>query len=59
MANGGGYGWALAAGFNAALAAISAKFFSTLVPRHQPTPSSLSTALTSIARFPFCIATAR
>ncbi|KAL6589370.1 hypothetical protein ACP70R_013105 [Stipagrostis hirtigluma subsp. patula] len=27
MANGGGYGWALAAGFNAALAAISAKFF--------------------------------
>jgi hypothetical protein len=27
MARGGGYGWALAAGLNAALAAISAKFF--------------------------------
>jgi hypothetical protein len=34
MANGGGYVWALAAGFNAALAAISAKFFATLVPCH-------------------------
>ncbi|RLN43083.1 hypothetical protein C2845_PM01G00400 [Panicum miliaceum] len=33
MANGGGYGWALAAGFNAALAAISAKFFATLSVR--------------------------
>ncbi|KAJ1298996.1 hypothetical protein BS78_01G497200 [Paspalum vaginatum] len=30
MANSGGYGWALAAGFNAALAAISAKFFASL-----------------------------
>uniref|UniRef100_A0A0E0K879 EamA domain-containing protein n=1 Tax=Oryza punctata TaxID=4537 RepID=A0A0E0K879_ORYPU len=27
MARGGGYGWALAAGLNAALAAVSAKFF--------------------------------
>ena len=44
MANGSGYGWALEAGFNAALAAISAKFFATLVPRYQPTASSLSTA---------------
>ncbi|XP_039830547.1 uncharacterized protein LOC120691531 isoform X2 [Panicum virgatum] len=34
MANGGGYGWALAAGFNAALAAISAKFFATLLLKY-------------------------
>ncbi|XP_062209716.1 uncharacterized protein LOC133911479 [Phragmites australis] len=34
MANGGGYGWALAAGFNAALAAISAKFFETLLLKY-------------------------
>jgi hypothetical protein len=32
-ASGGGYGWALAAGFNAALAAISAKFFASPVWR--------------------------
>jgi len=34
MANGGGYGWALAAGCNAALAAISAKFFATLLLKY-------------------------
>nr|CAB3497213.1 unnamed protein product [Digitaria exilis] len=34
MANGGGYLWALAAGFNAALAAISAKFFATLLIKY-------------------------
>ncbi|AQL09833.1 uncharacterized protein [Zea mays] len=34
MANGCGYVWALAAGFNAALAAISAKFFSTLLLKY-------------------------
>ncbi|CAL4912335.1 unnamed protein product [Urochloa decumbens] len=34
MANGGGYGWALAAGFNAALAAISAKFFASLLLKY-------------------------
>ncbi|WVZ55284.1 hypothetical protein U9M48_005965 [Paspalum notatum var. saurae] len=34
MANSGGYGWALAAGFNAALAAISAKFFASLLLKY-------------------------
>jgi hypothetical protein len=36
---GGGYAWALAAGLNAALAAISAKFFAPTVPNQPPHPS--------------------
>jgi hypothetical protein len=44
-ASGGGYGWALAAGFNAALAAISAKFFAPPVWRTlNYLPPSLSTS---------------
>ncbi|XP_047083959.1 uncharacterized protein LOC124695114 [Lolium rigidum] len=34
MASGGGYAWALAAGLNAALAAISAKFFATTLLKY-------------------------
>jgi hypothetical protein len=52
MANGGGYVWALAAGFNAALAAIFAKFIDTLVPRQCATNLPLPT---SIARPPYTI----
>lgn len=61
MANGGGYVWALAAGFNAALAAISAKFIATLVPRqcatNLPLPPSmaLSLALRTRSEIPFLL----
>jgi hypothetical protein len=54
MANGGGYVWALAAGFNAALAAIFAKFIATLVRANLPLPPSLSLALRTRSEIPFC-----